>query len=146
MDKKLSLSQVILQARKALKISSVALSEIAQISRVTLHRIEKGEPSVAMGSYESVLQALGLKLSTEPLRSQNKKSQTLSIPVLISLKDYPGLKSIAWQVVGVDSVTPQEAYDIYERNKRYLDQSRLSQNELDLIKALRLVFSSQEGS
>ncbi|MBC7603974.1 MAG: helix-turn-helix domain-containing protein, partial [Ramlibacter sp.] len=31
--------------RKAMKVSAVAASEAAGISRVTLHRIEKGEPS-----------------------------------------------------------------------------------------------------
>ena len=36
--------------RKALKVNATVAAEAAGISRVTLHRIEKGEPSVTMGA------------------------------------------------------------------------------------------------
>jgi transcriptional regulator with XRE-family HTH domain len=51
---------VVRQRRKDLRISAVAAAEAAGISRVTLHRIEKGQPAVTMGAYLRVLVALGL--------------------------------------------------------------------------------------
>ena len=36
--------------RKALRVSSTVAAEATGMSRVTLHRIEKGEPSVAAGA------------------------------------------------------------------------------------------------
>lgn len=53
--------QVRLQ-RKALRISATAAAEAAGMSRVTWHRIEKGEPSVTMGAYMNAMVALGLEL------------------------------------------------------------------------------------
>lgn len=132
--------EALLKARKALKISSTSLAEMAQISRVTLHRIEKGSSSVAMGSYLAVLNALGLTIKIASLQAENEDASLLKIPSSIELRKYPGLKSLAWQVAGVDSLTPKEAYDLYERNHRHLDQKALSQDEFDLINALRLVF------
>ncbi len=41
------------------KLSAEAVAKRAGISRVTLGSVEKGAPSVAMGIYASVLQALG---------------------------------------------------------------------------------------
>lgn len=47
-------------ARKRRRISAVLLAERAGISRATLLKIEKGDPSVAMGNYAAVLSVLGL--------------------------------------------------------------------------------------
>jgi hypothetical protein len=44
------LGQEIRERRKQLKLSAVATSEAAFISRMTLNRIEKGEPSVTLGA------------------------------------------------------------------------------------------------
>ncbi|OBX25713.1 DNA-binding XRE family transcriptional regulator [Gelidibacter algens] len=48
-------------ARLRRKLSSEQVAERANISRPTLVSIEKGKPSVSMGSYLSVLQVLGLE-------------------------------------------------------------------------------------
>ena len=40
-----TLGAAVRQRRKALRLSAVATAEAAGISRPTLHRIEKGEPS-----------------------------------------------------------------------------------------------------
>ncbi len=47
-------------ARKKRRISMVSMAERAFLSRSTLARIEKGDPSVSMGAYLSVLAILGL--------------------------------------------------------------------------------------
>ena len=48
--------------RKALRLSATVTAEAAGLSRVTLHRIEKGEPSVTMGAWCNTMAALGLVL------------------------------------------------------------------------------------
>lgn len=48
-------------ARLRRKLSTMQVAERANISRPTLLEIEKGSPSVSIGSYFSVLQVLGLE-------------------------------------------------------------------------------------
>lgn len=47
-------------ARRRRRIPVVIMAERASISRMTLNRVEKGEPGVAMGSYAAVLFVLGM--------------------------------------------------------------------------------------
>lgn len=47
-------------ARKKRHISTVSMAERAFISRGTLYKLEKGDPSVSMGVYATVLSLLGL--------------------------------------------------------------------------------------
>ena len=47
-------------ARKRRRIPTAVMAERASISRMTLNKIEKGEPNVSMGAYAKVLFALGL--------------------------------------------------------------------------------------
>lgn len=133
------LGQRIAATRKRLRISATAAAEAAGVSRVTLHRIEKGEPSVGMGAWASVVQALGLHLAlTEPaLERSFAPDLSAYLPLRIALIDYPQLRALAWQVQGVDTLTPAEALDIYERNARHLDLDALSEQERMLISALQ---------
>lgn len=47
-------------ARKKRRISTVSMAERAFISRGTLYKVERGDPSVSMGIYATVLAILGL--------------------------------------------------------------------------------------
>lgn len=47
-------------ARKKRRISTVSMAERAFISRATLHKLERGDPSVSIGAYATVLAILGL--------------------------------------------------------------------------------------
>lgn len=47
-------------ARRRRRIPSATAAERASISRSTLHKVEKGDPGVAMGIYATVLFVLGL--------------------------------------------------------------------------------------
>jgi len=133
--------------RKALRISAVAAAEAAGISRVTLHRIEKGEPAVTLGAYLRVLIALGLDLTLEPQEGDEppRESRAGWLPARIRIGDYPWLKELAWQVHGPQELTPREALGIYERNWRHLDPATLSAAERELIEALRLALGSEPG-
>ena len=126
--------------RKAMGVSAVTAAQAAGMSRVTWHRIEKGEPSVTMGAYMNALAALGLRmdvglLGEEPPTSSDYKGW---IPARVRLADYPQLQQLAWQVQGVDELTPVEALSIYERNSRHLDSAAMDMHEQNLIDALRL--------
>jgi DNA-binding XRE family transcriptional regulator len=48
-------------ARKRRRFSTIQVSERAGINRTTLYQIEKGNPSVALGSYFNVLRVLNLE-------------------------------------------------------------------------------------
>lgn len=131
--------------RKALRVSSTAAAEAAGMSRVTLHRIEKGEPSVAAGAWANAMAALGMSLvalnadEAHATHSDDGNGPDLPnwIPVRVRLADYPQLKALAWQVHGTDALTPIEALGIYERNARHLDTAAMSPAEQALLLALQ---------
>lgn len=47
-------------ARLRRRISTAVLAERALVSRATLYRVERGDPAVSMGTYATVLWAVGL--------------------------------------------------------------------------------------
>jgi transcriptional regulator with XRE-family HTH domain len=131
--------------RKALGISATAAAEAAGLSRVTLHRIEKGEPAVTVGAWLNAMEALGLQLGlhrpadASPQAGFDRKGW---VPARIALADYPQLRALAWQVHGTDTLTPAEALGIYERNARHLDAQALQPAERELIDALHTALAS----
>ena len=141
-----SLGAQIRAQRKALRLSATVTAEAAGVSRVTLHRIEKGEPSVTMGAWCSAMAALGLGLQTQKLADERAPTAQAPgragwVPARVVLADYPQLRALAWHVHGTDSLTPSEALDIYERNARHLDPQTMSANERALLAALPLVLA-----
>ena len=50
----------IVVARKKRRISTVSMAERAFISRGTLYKVERGDPSVSIGMYATILVILGL--------------------------------------------------------------------------------------
>lgn len=54
------LGEDITVARKKRRISTVSMAERAFISRGTLYKVERGDPSVSIGIYATVLSILGL--------------------------------------------------------------------------------------
>lgn len=137
------IGQRIRQHRKAFKITANATGETAGISLVTLHRIEKGDPSEGMGAYLNVISALDLKFhlsKKEVAGCDSNRSRVSQLPVRILLDDYPQLKKFAWHVQGVDELSPVEAHSIYERNKRFLNRENLSESKQELIDLLGVAF------
>ncbi|MGW0247031.1 helix-turn-helix domain-containing protein [Nocardia goodfellowii] len=127
--------------RKGLRISATAAAEAAGISRVTLHRIERGEPSVTMGAYLNAITALGLNLETaepEPgiIGHAPGKTTDKSSTSAIRIGDYPQLRRISWQLADTTELTPTEALNLYERNWRHVDQTELDARERDFIQHL----------
>jgi transcriptional regulator with XRE-family HTH domain len=127
--------------RKALRISAVATAGAAGLSRVTLHRIERGEASVTIGAYFNVATALGLDISlASPTAAQAASAASTALrralPQSIRLADYPQLQSLAWQLPGAQQLTQQEALGLYERNWRHLDTAQMSTQERALVTQL----------
>jgi transcriptional regulator with XRE-family HTH domain len=141
----IALGQQIRAHRKALRVSATTAAEAAGMSRVTLHRIEKGEPAVTMGAYISAMTALGLDFGlvtpAELIEAQHNVNREGWIPASIHRSDYPQLKQLAWQMHGSETLSPVEAWDVYERNWRHMDEQALTPHERQLIDALRVAFS-----
>jgi transcriptional regulator with XRE-family HTH domain len=131
-----SLGQRLRAQRKRLGITAVSAAEAAGMSRVTLHRIERGEPSVTMGAYLSAIHALGLEIAVFDPAAPKGEGASPALPPTVQVDDYPQLKALAWQSPGVQTLTPAEALSLYERNWRHVDQARLSAKERALIQAL----------
>lgn len=139
------------ERRRELGLTAVATAGAAGISRVTLHRIEKGTASVTVGALMNVLNALDLPLAElhangrseakKPMGSSEASIPACLIPAFIDLAAYPALRQLAWHVHGNTVLTPQEAAGIYERHHRHLNQDLIQPHEQQLIKDLRQAFS-----
>lgn len=147
-EKLFELGKQIHAHRKSLRVSAVAAAESAGMSRVTLHRIERGEPSVTMGAYLNAMTALGMELSIngrpDLLANAEIQDKPGWIPARIDLENYPQLKQLAWQVQGTNELKPTEALGIYERNWRHVETSALEPQEQHLIDALRMAFGDEQ--
>lgn len=123
------------QHRKQQGISATTAAEAAGMSRMTLHRLERGEPSVTVGAWLAAAAALGLRMELQDPQAPAATAAT-PLPDRIRLADYPQLKKLAWQLQGVEDVSPQEALSLYERNWRHVDAATLSMKEIALVHAL----------
>lgn len=131
------LGEKLRRAREAQKVSAVAAAEAAGMSRPTLHRIERGEPGVAMGAWVALASTLGLRLDAiDP----NATPAAAPLPERIRLDAYPQLRQLAWQLPGVEDLGAKEAFDLYERNWRHVDTARLTPEERSLVQALAQAF------
>lgn len=125
--------------RKALGTSATVVSEAAGISRGTLHRIEQGAPSVTMGAYQAVADAVGVALGVRE-KMIAKEALPLEddwIPVVVRVEDYPQLASLAWHIGRNGTLTPREALNLYERGWRHVDEEALTAKEKIFISNLR---------
>jgi len=69
-------------ARQRRRLTMQMVAERAGISRVTLSKIEHGDPSVTLGAYASVLLVLGLEQQLETLAADDplgRKLQDLAV-------------------------------------------------------------------
>lgn len=57
----------------------------------------------------------------------------------IRIEDYPELKRLAWNRLDAVIAT-EEAFALYERNWRFVDQNRLNASETHLIHELARLF------
>ena len=82
--------------RERQKVSATVAAEAAAMSRVTLHRIERGEPSVTMGAYLSAIDAVGLQLELRDPQPRPATADIASLPRRVRL----------WRISPSSSVWP----------------------------------------
>jgi transcriptional regulator with XRE-family HTH domain len=143
-DRALQLGAVLRTQRKALGINMTAAAQAAGMSRATWHRLERGETGVAWGLLLAAATAIGLDLqllARSGGEADRSAPATETLPLKIRLDDFPALRTLAWQVgEGVDTLTPREAFGLYERNARHIDEPSLTPHEKALLRTLRTVF------
>lgn len=133
--------------RKDLGITITAAAQAARVSRVTWHRLENGEATVALGSLLAAARVLGMDLQLKvgdvaPVVPDMPLDAWL--PLQIRLDDYPQLRELAWQVGdGAERLSPREALGLYERNWRHVRPETLEPRERALIDALRRTFGAE---
>jgi transcriptional regulator with XRE-family HTH domain len=71
-------------ARKRRNLTTSLLSERAGVSRATLYKIEKGDPSVAMGYYAAVLDVLGLESELDHLAQDDELGRRIQDAKLLT--------------------------------------------------------------
>jgi transcriptional regulator with XRE-family HTH domain len=139
--------------RRALTAEQVARA--AGITRVTLHRAERGEPAITAGTLIKVMAALGLSGDVALLARDDKLGRLMqderlpprrvakpvrrraARPARIRIDDYPQLRQIAWHLAsGTGDLAPEEAFALYERNWRHIDRDAMSARERALVKRL----------
>ena len=127
------------QARLALGVSATAAAQAAGVSRPTWHRMEAGTPGVSAGAYARALDSLGLASLTasDVVESATGTRPEGTIPTRIRIGDWPQLAAVAWSLQPDTLVTPRQALEIYERNRRHLERTELGDDEAALIRNLR---------
>lgn len=127
--------------RKSMRLPAESVARAANMSRQTLHRIERGEPSVTMGAYLNAVRALGLSLNfgrvapSADVHGPVDENQPAATAPNVRLQDYPQLRQLAWHRQG-DTLSEEEALDLYERHWRHVDTARLTPSEQALIRRL----------
>lgn len=81
-------------ARLRRRLSATLVAERSGISRATLHKIESGDPNVAMGSYFQVLRVLGLDADFGLLALDDQMGRKLQDLNLITKKRAPKRKAM----------------------------------------------------
>lgn len=75
----IKLGEDIAVARKKRRISTVSMAERAFISRGTLFKVERGDPSVSIGIYATVLAILGL--ADRFAQAADRSSDTIGLDI-----------------------------------------------------------------
>jgi transcriptional regulator with XRE-family HTH domain len=140
-------------ARLRRKLTAGGVAASAGVSRVTVHRAERGEPAIATGTLIRIMGALdiagdvallarddktGRLLQDAQLRPRRSKAPaTTKPPRRIRVERYPQLRQIAWHLGSPTlELGPEEAFALYERNWRHVDRAAMTASEAALVKRL----------
>ena len=141
------------KARLRRSSAAGAVAGHAGISRMTLHRAERGEPAITLGTIVKILGVLGLASDLALLARDDKAGRLLQDeqlpprrlpkrtaqkpPQRVRLDRYPQLQQIAWHLgPGTADLAPEEAFALYERNWRHVDRAAMGRKELALLEQL----------
>src|SRR5687768_958308 len=141
------------KARLRRRLSAETAAAGAGVSRMTLHRAERGEPAVTIGTFIKLMGVLGLAGDVALLARDDRAGRLLQDDQLprrrstaprtrrrparharIRLRDFAQLRQIAWQLdPGVVELGPEEAFALYERNWRHVDRDAMDAAERALL-------------
>lgn len=133
-------------ARLRRRLSAESVAKDIGMTRVTLHRLERGEPAVTVGTLIKVLGALGMAEDIHGLAQDDRIGHALQdeqlprrrLPARIKVAQYPQLKQAAWHIADPDAeLTPQEAFNLYETHWRHIDADAMLPPERALLKRLK---------
>ncbi|MES2299401.1 MAG: helix-turn-helix transcriptional regulator [Pseudomonadota bacterium] len=99
-----ALGQRLREARLRRGISTLLFAERMNVSRDTLNRLEKGDPSIAMGTYVRALRVLGIEKDLDKVAQDDelgRKLQDLKMPVARKPRGRP----VPSRVAGPESET-----------------------------------------
>ena len=97
-----ALGQRLREARLRRSISTLLFAERMNVSRDTLNRLEKGDPSIAMGTYVRALRVLGIEKDIDKVAQDDelgRKLQDLKMPIARK----PRGRSVSSTSVGTES-------------------------------------------
>lgn len=131
-------------ARLRRGLTASAVAETAGITRVTLARIEGGEGAMSVSNLLKVLNALGLRddvalLAADadlPDHQAHAPVPARRVPAQIKLSRFPQLQRLAWSRDPETTLTPDQAFALYERNWRHVDVEHMHPRERALIDKL----------
>ena len=119
--------------RKNLGLTMDDVAKKAGLSRVTLYRVEKGEPSVNAGALVRVARVLGTHIAVGG-------DGDGGLPPSIRLSDYPGLSRLGWQLAPDTELSPYETWSLLSRTWRHLDDTAITAADTRLITQLEQRF------
>jgi transcriptional regulator with XRE-family HTH domain len=149
----MELGERLRNARLRRKLTAGAVAAGAGVSRVTVHRAERGAPAIATGTLIKIMGVLDLAgdfallarddkigrlLQDSRLRPRRSASGVAAKPPQhIRVDRYPQLQQIAWHLRSpAAELGPEEAFALYERNWRHVDRAAMGAKEASLLKRL----------
>ena len=149
----MELGERLRNARLRRKLTASAVAASARVSRVTVHRAERGEPAIASGTLIRIMGVLDLAgnfallarddkmgrlLQDSQLRPRRTLASAATRPLQrIRVDRYPQLQQIAWHLgPSTTDLGPDEAFALYERNWRHVDRAAMCAKETALLKRL----------
>ncbi|MGM0632805.1 MAG: hypothetical protein ACQETO_06475 [Pseudomonadota bacterium] len=120
-----------LRLNTRLLLAAIERGEIVEITY-------RGKPCARLAAASAL--ALDMDVHERDHRQNRPSGDPGWIPVRIPVANYPQLRQLAWQLDGATQLSPQEAFNVYERNWRHLDQDALQPDEQSLLTALQQAF------
>lgn len=97
------------EARLRRDISTVLFCERVNVSRDTLNRLEKGDASIAIGTYLRALRVLGMDKDLEAVAQNDELGRKLQDAKL--LVRTPRGRAQKFLRIGEDAITPESTFD-----------------------------------
>lgn len=128
LDTMADMASLIKAARRQQKLTQAEAAARAGISRQHFSDIETGKATrLELPTLLRVLTALHLRLRVEPGNPE------------VNSRHYPQLQSLCWNMAPDATLTEAEALALYERNWRFVEKEKISEEEQHFLEHLMRV-------